>query len=93
MKKPTFKEYSKDVELQMLLFHGSLNERSRRQYAALEAKRLGYGGKAYIARVLDIDSRTITRGISELEGHSCKCVESNKVRIAGGGRKKKRTLS
>ena len=55
-----------DVEQQMRDFYGSLNERDRRRYAALEANKLGHGGIAHICRILGCDPKTVRRGIKEL---------------------------
>lgn len=60
-------QYSSDVERQMKRFYRSLNERDRRRYAAVEAMKLGHGGIEYIARVLGCDSKTIAKGINELQ--------------------------
>jgi hypothetical protein len=89
MKKYFFAEYSEEISSQMLIFFNGLKEKDRRRYAALESLKLGFGGKAYIARVLDIDARTITHGISELENPTIKKAKPNKERCDGGGRKKK----
>ena len=51
--------YSADMEKQMREFYDSLDERSRRRYAALEAGRLGHGGVAYISEILGCDPKTI----------------------------------
>ena len=77
--------YSAEVEAQMLNFYQSLSEKDRRRYAAIEAKKLGYGGISYIGRVLHCNDRTIAKGLSELE----KPLPENekRVRLPGGGRK------
>jgi hypothetical protein len=49
-------------------FYRSLNERDRRRYAAVEATKLGHGGIEYIARLFGCDPKTITSGITDLEG-------------------------
>jgi hypothetical protein len=93
MKKNYFEEYGAEIEAQMLAFHASLAEKFRRRYAGMEAQKLGFGGKAYISRILQIDVRTVTHGVMELQGRLSKKAATNKERCAGGGRKKKRTLS
>ncbi len=60
-------EYSAGTERQMVGFYGSLNERDRRRYAAVEAARLGHGGVEYVSRLLGCDPKTIAHGIAELE--------------------------
>jgi hypothetical protein len=44
--------YSSELELHLKTVYRSLNERERRLFAGLEAKRLGRGGKSYIRGVL-----------------------------------------
>lgn len=58
--------YDPDVEEQMKTLYGSLNERDRRRYAAIEASKLGYGGQTYIRGVLGCDYKTLRRGMEEL---------------------------
>lgn len=74
----------------MQIYYGRLSERERRQYAAVEAIKLGYGGVSYISRLLSINRNTVMLGIKELEG-SCdeKAVAyTTRQRKVGGGRKK-----
>jgi len=77
--------YPPEIEAQMCNFYQSLSEKDRRRYAAIEAKKLGYGGISYICRVLHCNDRTITRGMNELE----KPLPENekRIRFPGGGRK------
>ena len=42
-------------------------ERSRRLWAATEARALGYGGAAFVARATGIAASTVRRGLRELE--------------------------
>ena len=77
--------YSKEIEAQMLNFYNSLSEKDRRRYAAIEATKLGYGGDAYIGRVLHCDDRTITRGQKELQTDLSH--EEPRIRKVGAGRK------
>ena len=58
--------YSPDVEWAMKTFFGSLREKDRRRYAAVEATKLGHGGITYIAQLLRIDPGTIRQGLAEL---------------------------
>jgi len=64
---------------------GSLNERSRRLWAATEAQALGYGGASLVARATGISRSTIIRGAREI-GSKPAAAES-RVRRPGGGRK------
>jgi hypothetical protein len=41
--------YSSEIEAAMRGFYQSLSEKDRRRYAAIEAKKLGYGGISYMA--------------------------------------------
>ena len=58
--------YGHDVEEHMRTLYGSLNERDRRRYAAIEADKLGRGGQTYIRSVLGCDYKTLRRGMEEL---------------------------
>jgi hypothetical protein len=58
--------YSIAVELAMVTFFGSLREKDRRRYAAVEAAKLGPSGVSYIARLLGIDPKTIRQGEADL---------------------------
>jgi hypothetical protein len=77
--------YSQEIEVQMRNFYQSLSEKDRRRYAAIEAKKLGYGGISYICRILGCNDRTIVRGMSELEKPLPK--DEKRIRLPGGGRK------
>ncbi len=43
--------YSKEIEEQMQMLYQSLSEKDRRRYAAIEAKKLGFGGISYVCRL------------------------------------------
>jgi hypothetical protein len=79
--------YSTEVEQAMVIFFGSLREKDRRRYAAVEAAKLGPGGLAYLARLLGIDSSTIRQGEADLR--NLPDVPPERVRKPGGGRKRK----
>ena len=59
--------YEEAIERQMVNFFGSLSEKDRRRYAAVEAAKLGHGGKAYIARLFGCDPDTIAVGANDVE--------------------------
>jgi hypothetical protein len=59
--------YPEEVEMTMKTFFGSLREKDRRRYAAVEAAKLGHGGVDYIARLLSCDPKTIRQGLQDLE--------------------------
>jgi hypothetical protein len=80
------KIYSPIIEKQMQSYHESLSEKDRRRYAAIEAKKLGYGGIQYISKLFGCNYRTINKGITELEQQSL--ISSPRIRRSGAGRKK-----
>jgi hypothetical protein len=59
--------YSLQIEEDMRYMFESLNEKDRRHYAAIEAKKLGHGGIIYIARLFGISEKTIQTGMDEFE--------------------------
>ena len=58
--------YSAEVERTMRDFYGSLSEKDRRRYAAVEATKLGHGGRAYVARLFGCDPDTVAAGEKEV---------------------------
>ena len=79
--------YSPAVERTMRSFYLSLRENDRRRYAAVEAAKLGHGGIDYIAKVLDVDPKTIRRGQHDLDDLTA--APTHRVREPGGGRKRR----
>ncbi len=79
--------YSEEVEVQMQRFYHSLDEKDRRRYAAIEAKKLGYGGISYVCRVLGCDEGSVKHGLSELE-QDLPNNDDGAIRRKGGGRKR-----
>ena len=79
--------YSPEIERMMQVFYQSLSEKDRRRYAAIEALKVGYGGISYIQRLLNLNFRTIKRGIEDLE--SSEAMNQSQIRAEGGGRKRK----
>ncbi len=61
------KPYGEEIEEQMKNLYQSLSEKDRRRYAAIEAKKLGFGGKSYICRLFGCDECSVKRGLNELE--------------------------
>ena len=59
--------YSDSVCQSMKRFYDSLSEKDKRRYAAVEVEKLGFGGTAYIANVLEVDEKTIRSGRADLE--------------------------
>jgi hypothetical protein len=62
-----------------------LDERSRRLWAATEARSAGRGGIAAVVRATGISESTVRRGLAELD--SGEVLEHGRVRRRGGGRK------
>jgi len=69
----------------MQRYYGSLSEKDRRRYAAIEAIKIGYGGISYIHRVLGCGRPSIRLGIAELSDDEAMAEE--RQRAVGGGRK------
>lgn len=63
-----------------------LNERTRRIWAATEAKSYGWGGITLVSQATGIPRRTIRKGLSELADP--RRLDQARIRHAGGGRKK-----
>lgn len=84
-------KYSMVVEIQMQQFYSQLKEREQRHYAAVEAMKLGHGGKQYIQQLFSIHHKTLKRAIDELRHpERFAPLPTEKQRRTGGGRKKKR---
>ena len=65
-----------------------LDERARRQWAAAEARELGWGGGMAVAQATGLSRTTITAGLRELGLPAReRSVEALRVRRPGGGRK------
>jgi hypothetical protein len=65
-----------------------MDERMRRQWAAAEARELGWGGVSAVARATALSRTTITAGLSELALPSRqRALEAGRIRRQGGGRR------
>jgi transposase len=62
-----------------------LDERQQRLYLASEARSLGHGGIAAVARAAGVSRQTVTDGVDELESGQAPL---GRVRRPGGGRKR-----
>lgn len=71
----------------MQSFYNTLSEKDQRRYAAVEAWRLGHGGIAYVAGIFGCSTKTISRGIQELDSLDDDPA-AGRVRRPGAGRKK-----
>jgi hypothetical protein len=71
---------------------GLLNERSRRLWAATEARGLGRGGVAAVIAAVGMSSATLARGLRELDAREsgAPALPEGRIRRAGGGRKRAR---
>ena len=71
---------------------GALNERARRLWAATEARSLGRGGIAAVIEATGMSSRTVHKGLKELEAGASggEVLAAGRVRRPGGGRKRAR---
>ena len=81
--------YSPQIEAQMKRFYHSLSEKDQRRYAALEALKLGHGGRGYIKALLGCDYKTLQRGEHDLADDEALAL--SRIRRPGGGRKKNST--
>ena len=87
-------EFTKKTKMLMQLHYSRLSEKDRRQYAALESLKLGWGGTTYISKVLGVDRGTIIQGRKELTTElELSSIEQGRQRRAGGDRKKNDTIS
>ena len=70
---------------QMNVFMSRLNEPQRRWFAALEAGRMGHGGRRLISQITGLSLMTIRRGERELAVDLAPCSRTQ-LRAPGGGR-------
>jgi hypothetical protein len=88
MKKPFKNKYPAVVEVTMQTYYERLSERNRRQYAAIEAIKLDWGGRTYIGQLLNLSQKTLRKGIEEVQNPLEKADwPPNQQRKPGGGRK------
>ena len=75
------------IEQRLRDFAQTLSEKDRRRFAAIEASQRGYGRIVYIASVLGCSTKTIERGLKELD-QLPNDPAVGRVRRPGAGRKK-----
>ena len=75
---------AKRIRLKLASVFPSLNEKQRRLLAAAEAKSYGFGGIQLISKITGLSRQTIYRGLKDLDRGEF----DNRVRQAGGGRKR-----
>jgi Rhodopirellula transposase DDE domain len=80
------------IQLRYEVLDPVLDERSRRRFAAAEAKAAGRGGVATVSRITGLARSTIIRGLAELAAgfgdDDPSRLSSSRIRRPGGGRKK-----
>jgi hypothetical protein len=80
------------IRLRYQVLDPVLDERSRRRFAAAEAKAVGRGGVAAVSRITGMARSTIIRGLAELVvefgNRPASGVQPSRIRRPGGGRKK-----
>jgi len=82
-------DYSSPIEQEeMKKFYVTLSEKDKRRYAAIEAFKLGHGGRVYIAEVLGCSRKTVSKGIQELKNFPEHSGFEPRIRKPGGGRKR-----
>lgn len=83
--------YSASIEQAIRNFYTRLAEKDKRHYAALEAQKIGYGGKRYIGSLLGISQKTLRKAHNELaKPELMNQIPPGRQRRVGGGRKKTR---
>jgi hypothetical protein len=76
------------IQLRYAALGPVLDERSRRRFAAAEARAAGRGGVSATSRITGLARSTIIRGLAELVGDADGRAAQGRVRRPGGGRKK-----
>jgi hypothetical protein len=84
----TFERFDEVVETHMRNVFETLSEKDQRRFAAIQARQLGHGGIGYVAEVLGCSTKTIRRGIDDLELLPDDPA-AGRIRRCGAGRKKK----
>ena len=92
MARTAIKQFDVATEKKMRDFWQTLSEKDQRRYAAIEAWRLGHGAITYVAEVLGCSTRTIRRGMNELDLLP-NDPAAGRVRRPGAGRKKRSHLA
>lgn len=79
--------WDETMERQMRNVFETLSEKDQRRFAAVQSLQFGHGGIAYVAGVLGCSTKTIGRGIAELD-QLPDDPAAGRVRRVGAGRKK-----
>lgn len=75
-----------DIRAKYCGLSGCLNEKSRRMWAATEARSYGWGGITVVSQATGIDPKTVRKGLLELGDSGWP--PDDRIRRKGGGRKK-----
>jgi hypothetical protein len=75
------------IRLKFAALDAVMDERVRRQWAAAEAKALGWGGVSLVAVATGISRNTIQAGVNELDERRKTGITSSRIRRPGGGAK------
>ena len=92
MNKKTAQEQERIVAQKYEAMKPYLNERSRRIWAATEARLLGYGGQRIVQEATGMSGTTLRRGLVELATAEGERGGLERIRKKGAGRKRKTTL-
>ena len=92
MRNKSTKEQVLDLQKKYQAMKPYLNERSRRIWAANEARSLGFGGQKVVHEATGISRGTISKGMQELAIEETERVNLQRIRKVGGGRKRKDVL-
>ena len=82
-------ELEKTLQVKFTAMESELDERSRRRWAAIEARAIGHGGISAVSAATGMTHQTIRRGIVELQqtGEQLATTIRRRIRKPGGGRK------
>lgn len=82
-------KYNQATEALILEHYSRLSEPLRRQYAYIESRKLGWGGKTYISTLLGISQKTIRKGGAEVNDPVLigQIPAGRQRRVGGGGKK------
>ena len=81
-------EVVKRIRRKFRALHPEMDERMRRQWAAAEARDMGWGGVTAVASATSLSRTTITAGLAELDlPAKRRASEALRVRRPGGGRR------
>ncbi len=69
-------------------FYHTLSEKDARRFSAIQSKCLGRGSVPYLAKLLGCSTRTIERGVAELD-QLANDPAAGRIRQPGAGRKKR----